>query len=73
MNPDTLNDIARAAVDSIHGRAPDKLNDDDERDEWREIADRLFFVACRAISGDMDAATAKDSALRAVAAAAGVN
>jgi hypothetical protein len=72
MNPDTLNDIARAAVDSIHGRAPAKLNAD-ERDDWREIADRLFLVACQAISGDMNEANAKDFALGAVAAAAGVN
>ena len=65
-SPDTLNDIARAAVDSIHGaRAPAKLNDD-ERDEWRSTADRLFLAACQAISGDMNAATAKDSALAAV-------
>jgi len=65
MKPDTLNDIARAAVDFIHGRAPAKLNDD-ERDDWRETADQLFFVACQAISSDMNEATAKDSALRAV-------
>jgi hypothetical protein len=65
-SPDDLNDIARAAVDSIHGaRAPAKLNDD-ERDEWRETADRLFLAACQAISGDMNEATAKDSALGAV-------
>jgi len=71
-SPDTLNDIARAAVDSIHGRAPAKLNDD-ERDEWRETADRLFLAACQSISHEMDEATAKDFALGAVAAAAGVN
>ena len=65
-SPDTLNYIARAAVDSIHGaRAPAKLNDD-ERDDWRETADRLFLVACQAISRDMNEATAKDFALGAV-------
>ena len=65
-SPDDLNDIARAAVDSIHGaRAPSSFNDD-ERDEWRETADRLFLVACQAISRDMNEATAKDSALGAV-------
>lgn len=69
-SPDDLNDIARAAVDSMHGaRAPAKLNDD-ERDEWRETADRLFLAACQAISGDMIEATAKDSALAAVRKAA---
>jgi hypothetical protein len=50
-------------------RAPAKLNDD-ERDEWRETADRLFLAACQAISGDMNEATAKDSALAAVRKAA---
>ena len=69
---DTLNNMARAAVDSIHGRVPAKLTDD-ERDDWRKTADQLFFVACQAISRDMDETTAKDSALGAVAAAAGVN
>jgi len=69
-SPDDLNDIARAAVDSMHGaRAPAKLNDD-ERDEWRQTADRLFLAACQAISGDMNEATAKDSALAAVRKAA---
>ena len=69
-SPDDLNDIARAAVDSMHGaRAPAKLNDD-ERDEWRETADRLFLAACQAISGDMNEATAKDFALAAVRKAA---
>ena len=65
-SPDTLNDIARAAVDSIHGaRAPSTFNDD-ERDEWRETADRLFLAACQAISDDMNEATAKGFALGAV-------
>ena len=65
-SPDDLNDIARAAVDSIHGaRAPSSFNDD-ERDEWRETADRLFLVACQAISRDINEATAKVAALGAV-------
>ena len=69
-SPDDLNDIARAAVDSIHGaRAPSSFNDD-ERDEWRETADRLFLAACQSISGDMNEATARDCALGAVRKAA---
>jgi hypothetical protein len=65
-SPDDLNDIACAAVDSIHGACAPSTFNDDERDEWRETAGRLFLAACQAISGDMNEATAKDSALGAV-------
>ena len=60
--------VSLAVLLVLYGHAAltgSELNDD-ERDDWRETADRLFLAACQAISGDMNEATAKDSALAAV-------
>jgi hypothetical protein len=66
LSPDDLNDIARSAVNSIHGdRAPAAMTEN-ERDEWRATADLLFESACQALSPNMDATTASHCAVTAV-------
>lgn len=66
LSPDDLNDIARAAVNSIHGEQAPAILPDYERDEWRATADLLFESACQALSPNMDASTASRCALTAV-------
>ncbi len=71
MTTDELNDIARSAVNALHGeRAPAHINAD-ERDEWQAESDRLFLAACDVLAGVTDAQTARSLALSAVREAVG--
>ena len=47
LTTDDLNDIARQTVSDIIGERPPANMNDDERDEWRAEADRLFLMATK--------------------------
>lgn len=62
LTTDDINDIARAAVDEIHGtRAPANATED-ERDEWTERGQKMFLRACEALAPEMDSETARAAA-----------
>lgn len=62
LTTDDLNDIARAAVDEIHGtRAPASMTEA-ERDEWTERGQKMFLRACGALAPEMDSDAARAAA-----------
>ena len=46
---DDLNDTARKIVDAAIGDRPPAHFNADQRDEWKEEADRLFIAACESL------------------------
>ena len=62
LTPDDMTDIARSAVDEIHGtRAPAGMTEE-ERDAWTERGQVMFMAACEAMAPEMDGDSARAAA-----------